>query len=128
MVLIFMYCKYNMYKRFMINMRYEYLKRPLRIEECFATKKFLDAYRIKNYKGNIYYPTDTKLNVYVKGYYSSNGSVRAVTNEKTVTSAKTATAYAYVPDGCAGVCSSGNKSSAKETVKSTEVATAKYPS
>lgn len=102
MVLIFMYCKYNMYKRFMINMRYEYLKRPLRIEECFATKKFLDAYRIKNYKGNIYYPTDTKLNVYVKGYYSSNGSVRAVTNS--------------------------NKSSAKGTVKSTEVATAKYPS
>lgn len=72
----------------MINMRYEYLKRPLRIEECFARKKFLDAYRIKNYKGDIYYPTDTKLNVYVKGYYSSNGSVRAVTNEKTVTSAK----------------------------------------
>ena len=80
------------------------------------------------YKGDIYYPTDTKLNVYVKGYYSSNGSVRAVTNEKTVTSAKTATAYAYVPDGCAGVCSSSNKSSAKGTVKSTEVATAKYPS
>ena len=40
--------------------------------------------------------------MYVKGYYSSNGSVRAVTNS--------------------------NKSSAKGTVKSTEVATAKYPS
>lgn len=45
-----MYCKYNMYKRFMINMRYEYLKRPLRIKECFARKKFLDAYRIKNFE------------------------------------------------------------------------------
>lgn len=80
------------------------------------------------YKGDIYYPSATKLNTYVKGYYSSNGSVRAVTNEKTVTRAKTATTYAYVPDGCVGVCSSSNKCYSKGTVKSTEVATAKYPS
>lgn len=34
------------------------------------------------YKGDIYYPSAIKLNTYVKGYYSSNGSIRAVTNEK----------------------------------------------
>lgn len=80
------------------------------------------------YKGNIYYPSSTKLNTYVKGYYSSNGSVRAVTNEKTATSAETATTYAYVPDGCAGVCNTNHRCYSKGTVKSTEVATVKYPS
>ena len=51
------------------------------------------------YKGEINYASAAKLNIYVEGYYVSNGTYRLVTNEKTVASQKSATVYAYVPGG-----------------------------
>ena len=36
------------------------------------------------YKGEINYASAAKLNIYVEGYYVSNGIYRLVTNEKTV--------------------------------------------
>ena len=79
------------------------------------------------YKGDIYYSAEDKLTIYVIGYYSSNGSTRPVTNEKTVTGKKTATTYAYVPDGAKGVCTASKQCTATGSVKSTAVKSVNFP-
>lgn len=80
------------------------------------------------YKGEINYASAAKLNIYVEGYYVSNGTYRLVTNEKTVASQKSATVYAYVPGGKTGVSTKKHPSSSTGYIKSSKVASAKYPS
>lgn len=80
------------------------------------------------YKGDIYYPSKSKLSTFVQGYYSSNGKKYPITNEKTETSSKTATVYAYVPDKKVGVCTSSKPCYSDGTVKSSDVGRVKYPS
>lgn len=58
----------------------------------------------------------------------SNGTYRLVTNEKTVASQKSATVYAYVPGGKTGVSTKKHPSSSTGYIKSSKVASAKYPS
>lgn len=79
------------------------------------------------YKGDIYYPSAIKLNTVVMGYYSSNGNIIPITAEKTVASGKTATAYARVPDGKKGVCTTNNPCNSIGTVKSKNVGQVTYP-
>ena len=80
------------------------------------------------YKGEINYASAAKLNIYVEGYYVSNGTYRFVTNENTVEQQKSETVYAYEPGKKSGVYTKKNQRSTTGYIKSSKVASAKYPS
>lgn len=79
------------------------------------------------YKGDIYYPSEVKLNTIVQGYYSSGGKLIPISGEKTVEKGKTATAYARIPDGKKGVCTTSKPCKSTGTVKSKNVGEVVYP-
>lgn len=79
------------------------------------------------YKGDIYYPSEVKLNTVVIGYYSSGGKVIPISGEKTVEKGRTATAYARVPDGKKGVCTVSKPCTSSGAVKNKNVGEVVYP-